>query len=329
MTKYDFIAIGDMTTDAFIRIKDASVNCDVNEENCMLSMRFGDKIPYEDTYIVPAVGNAANAAVSAKRLGLNSALVSTVGDDRFGEEAVETLKKEGVSAEFIDVESGKQTNYHYVLWYEDERTILIKHQPYSYQLPYIDAPRWVYFSSMGETSLAFHEKLLTYLKEYPDINLAFQPGTFQMKFGTERMRGFYERAYITFYNKEEAQRILATEETDIKKLLDSAHGLGTQIAVITDGKAGAYAFDGNAYYYMPIYPDPKPPLERTGVGDAFSSAFAAFIALGMKLEDALTRAPINSMSVAQHVGAREGLLTRDAIEEYLAQAPADYKISTL
>ena len=63
---YDFVAIGDMVTDAFIRLKEASVHCDSEGRKCELCMRFGDKIPYEDVHVVPAVGNSANASVSAR-----------------------------------------------------------------------------------------------------------------------------------------------------------------------------------------------------------------------------------------------------------------------
>lgn len=324
MKKYDFIAVGDVTTDAFIRLKDASVHCDINNVNCTICMRFGDKIPYEKAYVIPAVGNAANAAVSASRLGLSSAFVSFVGDDSFGKESIDALQKERVGTEFVDVQAGKGTNYHYVLWFEDERTILIKHEEFNYQLPYVDEPAWIYFSSMAENSLPFHETLMEYLAEHPNIKFAFQPGTFQMKFGTEKLKRLYERAYVTFYNKEEAQLILKTQESDIKKLLEAALALGPQIAVITDGKQGAYTYDGAEMLFMPLYPDPKPPLERTGVGDAFSSAFAVFLAQGMSVQDALMRAPINSMNVAQYVGAREGLLTKEKLEEFLKNAPADY-----
>jgi sugar/nucleoside kinase (ribokinase family) len=94
--------------------------------------------------------------------------------------------------------------------------------------------------------------------------------------------------------------------------------------VITDGTKGAYAFDGKSFWFMPPYPDPKPPYERTGAGDAFSSTFVVALALGLHIEDALRWAPINSMSVVQFVGAQEGLLTRLKIDKFLEDAPADY-----
>ena len=83
-SQIDFLAIGDITTDAFIKLEDAEVHCDIDQKNCQICMRFGDKIPYESVTVVPAVGNSPNAAVSAARLGLKSALYSNMGDDRNG-----------------------------------------------------------------------------------------------------------------------------------------------------------------------------------------------------------------------------------------------------
>lgn len=76
---------------------------------------------------------------------------------------------------------------------------------------------------------------------------------------------------------------------------------------------------------MPPYPDPAPPFERTGAGDAFSSTFTAALALGKSIEEALLWAPINSMSVVQKIGAQEGLLTPVEIQGWLDKAPEDYK----
>src|SRR6478672_11872931 len=121
---HDFLGIGDTVTDAFIKLKEATVSCDVNRENCTISMKFGDKIPYEDVFVIPAVGNSANAAVSAARLGLQSALIANIGDDVFGKECLDALEAENVDTEFVKTNAGMKTNYHYVLWYEDDRTIL-------------------------------------------------------------------------------------------------------------------------------------------------------------------------------------------------------------
>ncbi len=324
----DFLAIGDITTDAFIRIKDASVNCDINKENCQICMAFGEKIPFEFAEIVKAVGNSANAAVSAARLGLKAGLVSDLGNDQNGKECLAELKKNKVYTKYINIHKGLPTNYHYVLWYEDERTILIKQTEYPYKLNYIGTPKWIYLSSMASNSLPYHLELAKYLKNRPQIKLAFQPGTFQMKLGYEKLKDLYERCEVFFCNVGEAKRILGVSEkdhVDTKELLERVHLLGPKVVCITDGPKGAYAYDGKEAWFMPPYPDPKPPYERTGAGDSFASTFTVALSLGKSLEEALMWGPINSMSVVQYVGAQKGLLTRKALEEFLKNAPADYK----
>src|ERR1035437_5554996 len=107
----DFIAIGDTVVDEFIKLKEAHVSCDINNENCTISMKWGDKIPYDTSELVPAVGNAANAAVAAARLGLSSGFVSNVGNDQFGKDILETFAREGVDARYIAVNDGIPTNH--------------------------------------------------------------------------------------------------------------------------------------------------------------------------------------------------------------------------
>ncbi len=330
MQNYDIVAIGDTVIDAFIKLKDANVHCKINHEACELCVRFGDKVPYESVNVLKAVGNSANASVSAARLGVKSALVSTVGTDDNGKECIAELQKNNVSTEYVVQNTDYPTNYHYVLWYEVDRTILIKHAPFPYTLPeFTQKPKWMYLSSLGENSLPFHTIISEYLKNNPDVKLVFQPGTFQMKFGIEALKDIYARTEVFVCNVEEAQRILNEATRDVSVLMKKMHELGPKIVCITDGPDGAFTSDGTKAYFMPIYPDPKPPVERTGAGDAFASTFATALAMGESVETALTWAPINSMNVVQYVGAQKGLLTKTELLEWLAKAPADYKIKEI
>lgn len=323
----DFLAIGDIVTEPFIRLMDAETYEKNGQQ--MLGMRFGDKIPYESSTLVAAVGNASNAAVAAARLGLTAALRAYVGEDRYGQECLDVLAHEGVHTEYMVTEDGKQTNYHYVLWYGNERTILVKHEEYEYDVPTLDhSPKWVYLSSLAANSLPYHHAIAEMLSYHPETKLAFQPGTFQMSLGVEALKPLYERADFFVVNVEEAQRVLETpEEHDIKALLENVRALGPKVVCITDGTNGAYAYDGTRYLRIPMYPDSRGPFERTGAGDAFASSVTAALALGKPLDEALLWGPINSMAVVQEVGAQKGLLTRATLEDFLAKAPAEYAVT--
>lgn len=326
--QYDFVAIGDIVIDAFIELNkdEADVSIDFDTGRKTLQMPFGGKLPYNDVTVVNAVGNSPNASVSAHRLGLKSALVTNVGHDRNGKDCMDALRDEGVVTDFVKVHEGKFTNYHYVLRYGPERTILIKHEKFPYVLPdFPEPPRYIYFSSIGEHGIDFHFVISDYVKKHPETKLVFQPGTFQIKLGYQKLKEVYENTEIFFCNKEEAQEILSTTEQDVPALIRSFKELGPKLPVITDGPNGAYVVDEHDQaWHMPMYPDPAPPVDRTGAGDSFSSTFTCAIALGMTPAEALMWGPVNSMNVVQHIGAQKGLLTREQLESYLAEAPEDY-----
>ncbi len=327
--RLDFLSIGDVVVDAFIELADARVHCDINDDNCTISMRFGDKIPYKNLKVIAGVGNAPNASVSASRLGLSSGLVTHVGDDQHGKDCMDSLRKNHVDTSLIQIQKGFDTNYHFVLSFDAERTILIKHAEFNYDFPSImkniPAPRWIYFSSVAPNSLHYHEQIGDYLQTHQDVKFAFQPGTFQLNLGVEKLKNIYQRTEVFFCNKEESQKILSSSSDDFVELLKGIYALGPKIVCITDGPEGAYAYDGKDAWFHRIYPDPKPPVERTGAGDSFSSTFTSALAYGLSVPEALSWGPINSMNVVQYIGAQEGLLRRGELEELLENAPKDYK----
>ncbi|MBI4120678.1 MAG: carbohydrate kinase family protein [Parcubacteria group bacterium] len=323
--EFDFVAIGDITTDAFIRLSgdDATIEREGNRKQ-KICFNFGDKIEYDKLVEVAAVGNSPNAAVAAKRLGLSSALIAHTGDDYHGKTQLAQLKKEGVATDFVKIHKGAESNYHFVLWYEEERTILVRHHKWPYEMPDIGVPKWMYLSSLGEHSIPFHHAIADYIKAHPRIKLTFQPGTFQIRLGYETLKDVYTQTELFFCNREEAKLILKTEERDVKKLLSGIRDLGPKIVVITDGPEGAYSYDGEETWHIPMYPDPKPPVDRTGAGDSFASTFTSLLAIGRSIPEALKLAPVNSMSVVQYVGAQEGLLPLSELEAWLAKAPKEY-----
>lgn len=325
----DVLSIGDVVTDAFIKLLDdkAWTYVDENDKN-VLAMEYGTKLPFDHAEVIEGVGNAANAAVAFAKLGLRSGLVSNVGDDSWGRDMVNALQRNKVDTRFVHANHGKKSNYHYVLWYKEERTILIKHEEYDYKWPRFrknDTPKWIYFSSVSDNAIDYHDEVVEWLEDNPGVKLAFQPGTFQIKAGAVRLKKLYQQADILFLNREEAVLVGGGKHEDMHDLFDKLHELGPKNVVITDGPKGSYASDGTNRYKMVNYPDPAPPYERTGAGDSFASTFVAAIIKGGDLQGALLWAPINSMNVVQHTGAQAGLLTVKELDYYLRNAPANYR----
>jgi 2-dehydro-3-deoxygluconokinase len=329
MSQFDVLAVGDVVTDAFIKLFDENARAFQDEKGKWLAMPYGTKIPYQEVYIIEAVGNASNAAVNLAKFGLNTGFVSNVGGDQFGRDIINALAKNKVDTRFVSITPDKKSNYHYVLWYKEERTILIKHETYDYHWPHLretEIPRWIYFSSVAGSALEYNDQLADWLEENKTVKLAFQPGTFQLEAGVQRLSKLYKNTEILVLNREEAVQITSGNYDDIHGLLDTIHSYGPKTVIVTDGPAGAYASDGTKRIKIPIYPDPKPPYERTGAGDAFASTLVAAMIKGYNLEAALALAPISSMNVVQYVGAQAGLLDENELLELLKKAPPEYKI---
>lgn len=304
----DIISFGDATLDVFLQLneEDADVKCTLHEQECQLCLDYADKIPVESVVKIPGAGNASNNAVGASRLGMHSAIVGILGDDDVGTSILAHWRKEKVSTKFVISDKKRGTNYSTVLSYRGERTILVFHEKRDYRFPKgLPDAKWVYYTSLGKGSERLHRPLLAYVKR-TGAKLCFQPGTFQLKLGAEKLSPIIAKSEMTVMNKEEAQRIVGNETKSMAVLLKRLRALGCNIAIITDGPKGSYTYDGKTMLKLEIMD--VPVIERTGCGDAYATAFVAALHAGKDVGEAMRWGTANSASVISYVGPQRGLL---------------------
>lgn len=303
--------------DVFLEIEKATVLCQDHPAHCQLCVSYGEKIPVKKITKIPGVGNSANVAVGSSRLGLKSALYTVLGRDESGKESYWRLKKEGVALDYIQFDKQRGTNYSTVLNYKGERTIFVFHEPRQYSLPSLAKTKWIYFSSVASG----HEKLqqeICELVKKNNIKVGFNPGTFQLREGLEFMKPLMRLTKVFIVNKEEAQTLLGNIN-DFKKLLELLKQEGPEIAVITDGPKGSYAFDGTDFYFQNIFE--VPVVERTGCGDSYSTGFISSLIHNGSVPQAMRWGTINAAFVLQKIGAQEGLLTKKELLKILQDNP--------
>ena len=316
MDNYELISIGDASMDVFMTPTESETLCQIDTKECLIAFSYGDKIPVEDL-VFSTGGNAANNAVGTKRMGINTAIVLTLGDDSIGNLIIEKLKSEGVGMDYVVRQPGTVSNYSTVINYSGERTIFVFHAPRTYDFPReIPAPSWVYLTSMGESFLPFYQKVVEWLTANPNTKLAFNPGSYQMRAKKEDLIPVLKRTYVIFVNREEAGKLTgadtsAGKEKDLLKALSS---LGPKIAVITDGGNGSFVFDGSKFLKSGVLP--VDAFQRTGAGDAFGSGCLSAIIKGKPLEEALIWGTVNSASVIGYQGPQKGRLKEGEIEEW-------------
>lgn len=313
MKKFDVISIGDTMLDVFSELEEAKIQCDANNENCLICISWADKVAVKKLTRIPAVGNSANVAIGCSRLGLKIAFHTILGIDSPGKDSFDCLKAEGVVKDYIVWDKNHGTNYSTVINYQGERTILVYHEPREYNLPKLANADWIYLSSLGEGHQKLHQQVADYIVK-SGAKLGFNPGTHQLKDGLEGLKSLLKVVTVFFVNKEEAQRLVGHHE-DVKELLKLLHNEGPKIVVITDGAKGSYSFDGANMYFLEVLP--VPVVEMTGCGDSYSTGFISALHLGRDIPEAMKWGTVNSASVLQYIGAREGLLHRKEIEGFI------------
>lgn len=326
--KPSVLVIGDIASETLLTLDKQYATASGSKNERKLAIDLGAEVSCENSETQDATGGAANAAVAFARLGIQPSLMSWLGSDTVGKQSRAYLRSHGVDMSGVVTEKQRRTNHHYVLRHGVERTILANYEQfyYAWQEPAC-RPDWVYVSSISDDSWLVHEGLIAYLAKNESVKLAFQVGPAHLGWGVKRLKPLYERAEVLVLNVDEAMVLTGKETRGLSTLAKELHKLGPKQVVLTDGPRGAFVYDGEHEWRVPAYPDPQSPVDRTGAGDAFAATLVAELAKGSELKDALLRAPINSMSVLQYVGAQAGLLYQKDIDEYLGNAPEEYNLS--
>ena len=314
----DMITIGDTKLDTFVLLNDASLQCSVKMPECLLCLEYGAKIAVEVVHSQIA-GTAPNVATGLARMGQKTAVISNMGNDGTFAQALETFKREGVSSRLIHIVPKEPSAYSVVLNYHGDRTLLTSHIKRAYHFPKpLPKTKWMYVSEMGPGYETLYRSVTAYAKA-DHTKVVLNPGSIQIAEKKKHLFDLIKVTDILFANLEEAQAIAGDSTTEVHKLAVDLWKLGAKHVVITDGKNGAYNFDGEQMTRMPIFP--AHVVETTGAGDAFSTGYLGAIMAGENYDTALRWGAANSASVVQHVGPTKGLLNMTQIKSHLKKHP--------
>jgi ribokinase len=311
----DMLAIGGIKLDTFIVIEDANVHCALKNRGCELNIRYGEKIPVKDLKTEVA-GSAPNVAIGLARMKQKTGVLSVMGKDLFFPIAKQFLEKNKVSPKYLTAQTGVNSGFAAVINYKGESTQLVSQSKTTYTLPKVmPRTKWVHMSELGGNYAKLFTQLIKEQKRQ-DLYISFNPGTIQLQ---ERKRVFMslvKTTHVLFLNRKEAHKLVGSrKDLDIKVLIRKVKRLGPDYVVITDGRNGAYAFDGGQLDYAPMFPGDR--VEATGAGDAFSSGFLGALMHGKPHREALMWGSVNAASVVHEIGPTKGLLTHSEIQKRL------------
>ena len=89
--------------------------------------------------------------------------------------------------------------------------------------------------------------------------------------------------------------------------------LGPRYVAVTDGARGAFIASREEIIFSPALETKV--VGTAGAGDAFGATLTAYLALGYRMDAAVSAATANSASVVGHVDTQTGLLRRHELDQ--------------
>jgi len=290
-----------------------------------IAFELGAKFKIENRYEAPG-GVAANVAQGLARLGIEVGCYSKIGDDNLGDWIKSEIKKENVDVGLITAAKNCVSDLSAII--VDSRSgerIIFSNQKANGGLEIMPDKiknfNWIFIGDLhGEWGKILDD--IFKAAEESHIEVAFNPRQSNIHDDAKKIIEAIGKCEILLVNKDEAIEILTYNKqltTDNKEMNDEIYlikelkKLGSAAVAITDGKRGAWAYDGNKIYFSSS--TENNPADATGAGDAFSSGFLAAHIQKKNIEESLKWGIANGSNVVKYYGAKEGLLSEADIKE--------------
>lgn len=331
MAKFDVLTVGGAVRDiTFYTDQGKIFNTPDNlTAQKMLAFEYGAKINIAESYYGFG-GGATNTAVSLTRLGLKTAAIIRLGKDEDAEDVYLNLKKERVNTSFIQNDNQNHTGLSFILGdKKDKDHVAFTYRGTNDNLVFqarkmLEAnANWFYITSLSGPIWLKTLRLFFNFAQKNSIKVIWNPGNKQLQAGKKVLAGLLKQTSILILNKDEAiELVLSGIKVGRRSpnylsrplyLLNILKDWGPKIVVITEGKRGAYAFDGKNIYQQKA--KRTKAADTTGVGDAFGSAFlAGFISSRGDIKKSLEWGILDSASVCSQIGSQNGLLTLEEMK---------------
>lgn len=308
--KYDVITFGSATLDVFLRTQDFCFH----QEGKFLSQKavcfpFSSKADINDLAFRTG-GGGTNAGATLALQGLKTAYCGMIADDFSGNEVLRDLKGFGVDDSLILKTDKARTNFSVIFSWGIDRTAFIWRGA-SELLKWKDAPQnrikaeWLYLAPFSGKLVNLFAPLVNFAHKNK-IKVFANLGDTQINLGIKKLKPILKKIDVVLLNQEEASLLTKIAYQEEEKLFKKLDEWVDGLVIMTKGREGAVASDGNYLYRIKSLP--AKIVEKTGAGDAFGSGFLSVILRSGDIEAALQFGAANAASCIQKLGAKQGLL---------------------
>ncbi len=248
----------------------------------------GETILGGEFFLFPG-GKGANQAVAAARLGGNVIFIAKIGNDIFGEQALQQFKREGIITDYIAKDPDRPSGVALItVDSKGENTIAVA-QGSNGALSSDDVQK-------AESEFEKSDIVLTQLETplQTILHVAKLVGKFQKRLilnpapGMKLPDDLFPSLYLITPNESETEvltGISVRDNSSIKRAAEKLKEMGVANVIITLGAEGAYLYDDAGGKHIPT--KKVKAVDTTAAGDVFNGALAVALSENRTLEQAV------------------------------------------
>jgi sugar/nucleoside kinase (ribokinase family) len=266
-------------------------------------------------------GCAFNIAVGISRMGIQTGVIGTLGDDEEGRSYLQWLRENGVDSTAVTMQQGGSTPVSN-LYYDHAGTSVCYYWPGASGQPGDAGPQsevlgradWLVLAvAPAELTL----RLLDMAEQQsarPTLNIAWRVKADSHAHPPELIMRMLAASRLIFLNRDELRFI---GEATGRSTLEGILAVGPEMVVLTLGEQGSSITTRSGPIQVPAAPV-RQVVDTTGSGDAYVSGFLAAYIRGATPREAAMVGARNAAAVLEQVGSQTGLCTWE--EELWRQA---------
>ena len=266
-------------------------------------------------HILSAGGQTATAMVALRRLGMKTAYAGRFGSDPEGEFGLDTLRRDDVNTDFVNIVEGASTQLAFIVIdsRNGERTIIWDRDE---RLGYKPDEAPAEFGSLGRVlHLDAHDppacaRVARVARETGTVVSADIDNIYE---GLPQLLPLID---LLVASKEFPHRL--TGITDERaSLIELKSRYGCSVVGMTKGVEGALLYCEGQFIESTAYLAPGGCRDTTGAGDSFRGGFLYGLLNGEEIETSLKYASAVAAMKCSRLGARTALPNKPQLEEFL------------
>lgn len=254
-------------------------------------------------------GSPLNIAINLSQLGIETSIISRIGDDPFKDFILENLQKYNINKDFLQIDNFHNTTLVFVSKSKSSpEFFVIRGADRFFEVPELNFndTKFLHLSCWPITHIENYTKTLQIIEiaKNQGVKIGFDPNCrnkifCEKKLDIDRIFEIIRNSYVMKPSLDDAREIFGPLPEE--RYIELLHNFGVNYVILTLGKEGALVSDGKVVKHIPSLATKV--IDTTGAGDAFWSGIYYGLLKGWSIFKSAKLGSLISSVVLKNVGA--------------------------